>query len=143
MHAVIVAAALIDPAAELALRLAAVAGARRAELAALQWGDVHDGMITIDSAVEIVRRGERRPGVRDAPTKTANVRTVALDADTLALIDGSPGRARAVRAMDAEVCTSAATRAARSTGSRRDREAISPRPAMSSKPCSPQIGPTR
>jgi hypothetical protein len=37
VQAVIVAAALIDPAAELALRLAAVAGARRAELAPLQW----------------------------------------------------------------------------------------------------------
>jgi integrase len=88
VQAVIVAATLIDPAAELALRLAAVAGARRAELAALQWSDVHDGMLTIDSAVEVVRRGDRRPEVRDAATKTANVRTIALDADTLALIDG-------------------------------------------------------
>jgi hypothetical protein len=26
---------------------------------ALQWSDVHDGMITIDSAVEVVRRGDR------------------------------------------------------------------------------------
>jgi integrase len=43
VEAVIVAAALIDPATELALRLAAVAGARRAELAALQWNDVHEG----------------------------------------------------------------------------------------------------
>jgi integrase len=68
VHAVIVAASLIDPAAELALRLAAVAGARRPELAALQWTDAHDRMLTVDSAVEVVRRGDRRPVVRDAAT---------------------------------------------------------------------------
>jgi integrase len=44
-------------------------------------------MLTIDSAVEVVRRGDRRPQVRDAATKTANVRTIALDKDTLASID--------------------------------------------------------
>jgi integrase len=87
VHAVLAAAASIDLAAELALRLAAVAGVRRAELAALRWVDVADGMLTIDSAVETVRRGDGRPELRDAPTKTANVRAVALDADTLALVD--------------------------------------------------------
>jgi len=54
---VIAAAGEIDPAAGLALRLAAIAGARRAELAALRWVDVSDGMLLVDSAIEIVSRG--------------------------------------------------------------------------------------
>jgi integrase len=87
VRAVVEAAATIDPAAVLALRLAAVAGARRAELVALQWSDVHDGMLTIDSAIEVVRRGDGQPELRDAATKTANRRTLALDVDTLELVD--------------------------------------------------------
>jgi integrase len=88
VHAVLAAAATVDPAAEVALRLAAVAGVRRAELAALRWDDVRIGLLTIDSAIETVRRGSGHPELRDAPTKTANVRIVALDADSLALIEG-------------------------------------------------------
>ena len=87
VRAAMAAAETIDPAAALMLRLAAVSGARRAELAGLQWTDVHDGQLTIDSAVEIVRRGDREPELRDAATKTSNVRTLTLDADTIALID--------------------------------------------------------
>ena len=50
---------------------------------------MRDGLLTIDSAIETVRRGSGHPELRDAPTKTANVRrAVALDADTLALIEG-------------------------------------------------------
>jgi integrase len=75
------------------LRLAAVAGARRAELVALQWSDVHDGMLTIDSSIEIVRRGDGRPELRDAATKTANRRTLA-DAITWAAGAGGPWIAR-------------------------------------------------
>lgn len=64
VRAVMSTAASIDAAAELALRIAAVAGARRAELASLRWTDEHHGH----------------------PTKTASVRTVTLDADTVELI---------------------------------------------------------
>jgi integrase len=87
VRAVMTAAATIDPAALLALRIAAVAGARRAELAALQWTDVADGQLTIDSAIEFVKRGDGSPEMRDAATKTANTRTLTLDPDTLALIE--------------------------------------------------------
>ena len=87
VRAVMAAAATIDPAALLALRIAAVAGARRAELAALQWTDVVDGQLTIDSAIEFVTRGDGSPEMRDAATKTANTRTLTLDPDTLALIE--------------------------------------------------------
>jgi integrase len=87
VRAVIAAAAAIDPAAQLALRLAAVAGARRAELAALRWSDVHDGLLTIDSAVETVDREDGTSFLRDAATKTASTRTLALDGDTVAMID--------------------------------------------------------
>ena len=87
VRAVVAAAATIDPAAALALRIAAVAGARRAELAALQWTDVVDGQLTIDSAIEFVKRGDGSPHMRDASTKTANTRTLTLDPDTLALIE--------------------------------------------------------
>jgi integrase len=83
VRAVIAAAATIDPAAALALRIAAMAGARRAELAALRWTDVEDGMLTIDSAVEVIRHEGGPRELRDAPTKTANTRTLTLDPDTL------------------------------------------------------------
>ena len=69
----------------LMLRLAAVTGARRAELAALRWTDVVDGVVTIDSAIEIDRR-KGKAGLADAPTKTANQRRVSLDPSTLALV---------------------------------------------------------
>jgi hypothetical protein len=39
----------------------------------------------IDSAIEITKRGGCAPELREAPTKTANVRTVTLDADTVEL----------------------------------------------------------
>ena len=89
VQSVIDAAATIDPAAALALRLAAVSGARRAELAARGWHDVRDGRLTIDSAIEIVE--PPAPGaprqLRTAPTKTSNIRSVTLDPDTLAAIE--------------------------------------------------------
>jgi integrase len=94
VRAVIAAAATIDSAAELALRIAAIAGARRAELASLRWTDERDGRLLIDSAIEITKRGERRPALREAATKTANVRTVTLDAQTVELI-GALRRERA------------------------------------------------
>lgn len=83
VQAVIAAAATIDPAAALALRIAAIAGARRAELAALRWTDVDDEMLTIDSAVEVIRHEGGPRELRDSPTKTANTRTLTLDPDTL------------------------------------------------------------
>jgi integrase len=87
VRAVMAAAASIDPAAALMLRLAAVSGARRAELAALRWADLHDGQLTIDSAIEIVSSSGRRRVFRDAATKTANTRTVTLDPDSVAAIE--------------------------------------------------------
>ena len=87
VRAVMAAAASIDPAAALMLRIAAVSGARRAELAALQWTDLRDGMLTIDSAIEIVSSGDGTRVFRDAATKTANTRTVTLDPDTVAAIE--------------------------------------------------------
>jgi integrase len=86
VRAVMAAAATIDPAAELALRVAAIAGARRAELASLRWTDEQDGKLLIDSAIEITKRGERKPQLREAATKTANMRTVTLDEQTVDLI---------------------------------------------------------
>jgi integrase/predicted nucleotidyltransferase len=86
--AVLAAARVIDPAAELALRLAAVGGLRRSEIAALRWDDVVDGRLVVDSAVEVVRFDDGRSTIRrDAPSKTANRRALALDAATLAMID--------------------------------------------------------
>ena len=69
----------------LMLRLAAVTGARRSELAALQWTDVADGVLMIDSAIEIDRRSGRTV-LSDAPTKTANQSRVSLDPSTLAVV---------------------------------------------------------
>jgi integrase len=87
VRAVMAAAESIDPAAALMLRIAAVSGARRAELAALQWTDLRDEMLTIDSAIEFASSGDGTREFRDAATKTANTRTVTLDADTVAAIE--------------------------------------------------------
>jgi integrase len=84
-------AAAHDPAAGLALRLAAVTGARRGELAALRWDDVEGDHLTIDSSLAIIRHGTKgdrqTPTLRDDATKTANRRTVTLDAGTMALVE--------------------------------------------------------
>ncbi len=69
VRAVMAAAATIDPAAALMLRIAAVSGARRAELAALQWTDLRDGMLTIDSAIEIATRGGGKPDLSATPRR--------------------------------------------------------------------------
>ena len=86
VKAVMAAAATIDPAAELAFRIAAVAGTCRAELASLKWTDEKDGQLLIDSAIEIVKRNVDTSQVREAATKTANTRSVTLDDDTLELL---------------------------------------------------------
>jgi integrase len=83
---VLAAAAEIDHAAVLAFRVAAATGARRSELAALRWDEVADNQLTIDSAIEYIFRGNRQPVLRDAPTKTANIRTLTLDSETLGMI---------------------------------------------------------
>ena len=87
VRTVIAAADARDPAAGLALRLAAVTGARRAELCALRWSDLEGYRLTIDSSIEIVRRGsvadKRKPTLLDSATKTANRRVVRLDARTV------------------------------------------------------------
>ncbi len=90
VRAVIAAAAERDPAAGLALRLAAITGARRAELCALVWTDVDGDRLTIDSSIEIVRSGSpdsrQVPALVDAATKTGNQRVVRLDEQTVAMI---------------------------------------------------------
>ena len=83
VRAVTTAAAEIDPAAALAFRVAAMTGARRSELAALRWTDVDDGMLTIDSAIEVIRHPGEPRELRDAPTKTANTRRLTPEPDTL------------------------------------------------------------
>jgi integrase len=87
VRAVMAAVAAIDPAAALMLHIAAVSGARRAELAALQWSELSDGMLTIDSAIEFVSSRDSIREFGDAATKTANTRTVTLDPDTVAAIE--------------------------------------------------------
>jgi integrase len=81
VRAVLAIAAQVDPAAELALRIAAVTGARRSELAALQWSDLDGDRLTIDSSIAVRRDAERagHPELIDAPTKTANCRDVTVD----------------------------------------------------------------
>ncbi len=86
VRSVITTAREIDPAAGVALRLAAVAGCRRAELAALRWDDLEGERLTIDSSVTQRREVEGDPELLDEPTKTANRRTVHLDPATVAEI---------------------------------------------------------
>jgi len=87
VRAVITAARVVDPSAALAFRLAAVAGARRAELAALRWDDVGK-RITIDSSVTVARgTDEGGPVLSDSSTKTGDRRVVRLDDVTIAEIE--------------------------------------------------------
>ena len=76
---------VVELQAALALRLAAVTGARRSELAALRWDDLEAGRLVVDSSIAVLRPGDgsRRPTLRDDPTKTANRRVIALDGPTL------------------------------------------------------------
>jgi integrase len=66
VRAAIAAAREIDPAAGVALRLAAIAGLRRAELAALQWSDLAGNQLTVDSSACGVRR-DGESYVEDVP----------------------------------------------------------------------------
>lgn len=81
----------VEPAAAVALRLAAVTGARRSELAALRWDDLDGDRLAIDSSMAIIRHGKpgspQSPTLRDDPTKTANRRTVTLDRTTVGQLD--------------------------------------------------------
>ena len=88
VRAAIAAAREIDPAAGLALRLAAVAGLRRAELAALRWEDLEGHQLTVDKAVELVPTAQPgQPELRLAATKTANRRRIGLDRQTVAELE--------------------------------------------------------
>jgi integrase/predicted nucleotidyltransferase len=86
VRAVIAAAHELDSAAGVALRLAAVAGLRRAELAALQWTDLVGNELTVDSSATIVRR-DGESWVDDVATKTGNRRVVSLDSATVDAIE--------------------------------------------------------
>lgn len=81
----------VHPAAPLALRLAAVAGARRSELAAMRWDRVVDGRLVIDETITIDRTVPVGSPARlvVSPTKTGERRALALDAVTLGLIDAA------------------------------------------------------
>jgi integrase len=88
VQAVIAAATAIDPAAGVALRLAAAAGARRAEVAALQWKNFREGAVIIDHQITADRSCAPDDPNRyvHAPTKTANRRLVSLDDRTWRLV---------------------------------------------------------
>lgn len=89
VKAVIAAAGQVHDMAPVALRLAAVTGARRGELAAMRWAELQGGTLTIDSAIVVVRHGPERDSreLHDAPTKTGDRRVVALDGNTLKMLE--------------------------------------------------------
>lgn len=78
---------LLEPHAPVGLRLAAVTGARRGELAALRWEELDGDLLSVDSSIAILRDGTRHPELRDDPTKTANRRVVRLDPVTCELLE--------------------------------------------------------
>ena len=91
VRAVLAASADVGRPAELALRLAAVTGARRSEIASLRWDDLTGDHLRIDSSVAVVRKGPRaaprEPDLVDDTTKTANRRVVTVDDGTVAMWD--------------------------------------------------------
>jgi integrase len=80
--AILAAAAQEGPRAALALRLAAVAGARSAEVVALRWDDLSGDRLTITRQ----RHSQRRTAIIREQTKTGGSRTVVLDAATVEAI---------------------------------------------------------
>jgi len=76
--------------AGLALRLAAVTGIRRGELAGLQWADLDGDLLTISRSLTAVYEGNRESrkptSIAIGPTKTHALRRLTLDADSIALI---------------------------------------------------------
>lgn len=87
VRTVIASADTIDPLAGLALRLAAVVGLRRAELAALRWDDVDGDRLTVDSSVARYDADDGTSVLVDADTKTASRRTARLDGETIAALE--------------------------------------------------------
>src|SRR5258708_23376247 len=73
-----------DRLAGLALRIAAVAAARRAEIAALRWRDLRRTVLTVDCSVNVIRFGESTELV-DTRTKTAERHRVTLHRETVRL----------------------------------------------------------
>lgn len=90
VQAVLEAARAIDTRAYLALRIAAMTGARRSELAALRWEDLDGTRLRIDSAIATVRLGNsddrQTPELMDRATKTGNRRAVTIDIETIELL---------------------------------------------------------
>ena len=84
----LVASGKVEPHASLALRLAAITGARRSELAAIRWDDLEGRRLTIDSSIAVIRHAsdEVPTLLRDDPTKTGCRRVVAMDEATLSLV---------------------------------------------------------
>ncbi len=76
--------------AGLAIRLAAVTGARRGELVGLQWADLDGALLTISRSITTINRErseERRPAdLSIGPTKTHSIRRLTLDIDSIALL---------------------------------------------------------
>ncbi len=86
VHKVLRAAAEINEFAGLCIRLAAETGARRGELAALQWSSYAEGLLTIGSQVVIATRGgQRTPEIQ--PTKTGSRRAVSLSVPTRSAVE--------------------------------------------------------
>lgn len=87
---VLAAAEAVHPCLPLAFRLAAVAGARRGELAALRWDHVVERRLIIDQSITIDRSLERDDPdrLRVTPTKTGERRVLSLDEHTLSLLEG-------------------------------------------------------
>lgn len=80
--AILAAAAQEGPRAALALRLAAVTGARSAEVVALRWDDLSGDRLTIARQ----RHSQGRTAIIREQTKTGGSRTVVLDAGTIEAI---------------------------------------------------------
>lgn len=102
---VLAAAATFDPAAGVALRLAAVTGARRSELAALRWDDIEGHRLTVDSSVAIIRHGSRGDP-RAHPQRRSHQDCQPARGHARRHDDGRrrrpAGRAREIRALDAQ-----------------------------------------
>ncbi len=71
----------------LCLRIAATTGARRGELAGLQWQDLDGEILTVARSVTTARQVPRTaPILLAGPTKTHAIRRISLDVETVALI---------------------------------------------------------
>lgn len=93
VRSIVAAAEAVNEDLAVCLRLAAATGARRGEIVALTWADFNGERLTIRRSIV---ESDGRLVERRTKTGTKGHRTIAVDADTLEVVEGLRRRQRAI-----------------------------------------------